>query len=443
MNTRELARTISIALVLLVTLLARSAESGIIVAWDANPEPEVIGYRIYVGTAPGVYSETYDVGRQTTFEYSRGAANVRYHFAVAAVAPGGLVGPLSAEVVGFDQGHSSAWSPRSNRSGSETESAGAICAGGGLDCYVASVRAAGLGKITDLTPTPDGRVLFIEERRRIRVLARAGVLRQPALESHRALTGLALDPLFAQTGELFVGESEPQRDGTDALAIVRYRELGGQIGGGATVIAGLRLARGNAAPFTLDSERQVYVALPRLTASGRTSDPYEGHVLRINPDGSVPADGRGASPLFAASFSEPTALVWASAERQLWLAGAEERRPALLTRVDTTAPSADGLRQPAAFALNLDSVGRITSLVASSSPERGRLGVFLITEAGGLYRGTLADGSVASLELLDVARFGVPVGVAVGQDAVYVAIRTAAQSEAEAFAVISLTPTAR
>ena len=54
------------------------------VAWDANSEPAVIGYRVYVGTAPSVYSETFDTGNTTSFTYRNGIAGQRYYFAVAA-----------------------------------------------------------------------------------------------------------------------------------------------------------------------------------------------------------------------------------------------------------------------------------------------------------------------------------------------------------------------
>ena len=36
-------------------------------AWDRNPEPEVNGYIVYIGNAPGVYTQQIDVGN--TIEY--------------------------------------------------------------------------------------------------------------------------------------------------------------------------------------------------------------------------------------------------------------------------------------------------------------------------------------------------------------------------------------
>lgn len=67
-------------------------------AWDANSETAVVGYRVFVGTSPKTYSEFVDVGRTTMFTYTRGIEGRRYYFAVAAYATGPLVGTNSTEV---------------------------------------------------------------------------------------------------------------------------------------------------------------------------------------------------------------------------------------------------------------------------------------------------------------------------------------------------------
>src|SRR5688500_13680060 len=89
-----------IAFVLLIAAMARSAESSITVAWDPATDQQVVGYKVCVGTVPGIYSESYGVdGSQTSsFVYNQTAAGVRYYFAVASVGTGGVVGPRSPEV---------------------------------------------------------------------------------------------------------------------------------------------------------------------------------------------------------------------------------------------------------------------------------------------------------------------------------------------------------
>lgn len=59
------------------------ADAQLKVMWDANTEPEVIGYRVYVGPELGVYTFNYDVSG-TTFEFRAGTPGQRYYFAVVA-----------------------------------------------------------------------------------------------------------------------------------------------------------------------------------------------------------------------------------------------------------------------------------------------------------------------------------------------------------------------
>jgi hypothetical protein len=69
-------------------------------AWDANPETDVIGYRVRYGTASRSYSVTIDVGNRTTFAIPNLAHGVRYYIAVQAYNRAGLSSALSAEVNG-------------------------------------------------------------------------------------------------------------------------------------------------------------------------------------------------------------------------------------------------------------------------------------------------------------------------------------------------------
>ena len=68
------------------------------IQWDPNPEPEVIGYRVFVGTQPGVYDSHADVGNVTTYNVGAVQAGQRYCFAVAAFYAGPTLGTKSADV---------------------------------------------------------------------------------------------------------------------------------------------------------------------------------------------------------------------------------------------------------------------------------------------------------------------------------------------------------
>lgn len=66
-------------------------------SWDANdPSDNVTGYILKVGTAPGDYSQTIDVGNVTSYMTSV-QIGIRYYFAVLAYSLAGQ-SPLSAEV---------------------------------------------------------------------------------------------------------------------------------------------------------------------------------------------------------------------------------------------------------------------------------------------------------------------------------------------------------
>lgn len=66
--------------------------------WDANPEPEVQGYFVYVTTSDNTPEEVYDVGNTTGFTYDSAVGGRRYFFSVAAYVAGQLPGPRCAPV---------------------------------------------------------------------------------------------------------------------------------------------------------------------------------------------------------------------------------------------------------------------------------------------------------------------------------------------------------
>jgi hypothetical protein len=102
-----------IAVILLLSLLALSdawaleAKSGAtasatskttaILSWEPSPSPKVVGYRVYIGTTPGVYSWSINVGSATTYTVSNLAVG-NYYFAVRAYSASGAESGYSNEV---------------------------------------------------------------------------------------------------------------------------------------------------------------------------------------------------------------------------------------------------------------------------------------------------------------------------------------------------------
>jgi hypothetical protein len=67
-------------------------------AWDANTESDVAGYRVYYGTRPGQYGPAIDVGKVTKYTVNGLDQSLNYYFAVQAYSSAGLSSALSSEV---------------------------------------------------------------------------------------------------------------------------------------------------------------------------------------------------------------------------------------------------------------------------------------------------------------------------------------------------------
>src|SRR5689334_17386917 len=76
------------ALVLCVLVVAgllgtASALQAATVQWDANPEPDIAGYKLSYGTQTGVYTTAIDVGNVTTYSVTL-TPGTRYFFVLQA-----------------------------------------------------------------------------------------------------------------------------------------------------------------------------------------------------------------------------------------------------------------------------------------------------------------------------------------------------------------------
>jgi hypothetical protein len=98
MDTRIFrSRTLFAAAALLFSAASVSA-APVTVAWDANPEPDIIGYRVSYGTTSGLYSATVSVASATTVDIDGLRRGGTYYFVVQAVNEVGQLSDPSAEV---------------------------------------------------------------------------------------------------------------------------------------------------------------------------------------------------------------------------------------------------------------------------------------------------------------------------------------------------------
>jgi hypothetical protein len=93
---------VALSAILSTLFLARPVSADTItLAWDANPEPEVAGYIVHVGTQSGTFTEHYDIGLTTSWPYASAVSGQRYCFTVSAYFAGPVEGPKSNEVCGY------------------------------------------------------------------------------------------------------------------------------------------------------------------------------------------------------------------------------------------------------------------------------------------------------------------------------------------------------
>lgn len=88
----------SVSLALLFSLISPLLAS-VQVGWEANPDPLVVGYRVYLGTSSGDYDESYDTGNVTEFELAELDDSRNYFFVVTAYNIFDLESQPSSEVV--------------------------------------------------------------------------------------------------------------------------------------------------------------------------------------------------------------------------------------------------------------------------------------------------------------------------------------------------------
>lgn len=97
------------------------AQNSVSVAWGANPEPDVAGYVVYLGTTSGVYPTIQDVGNTTTHVFSGLSSGTVYYCALQAYNTAGLMSELSDEISFTLQGSTEAfdsWAVAGSLSGS-------------------------------------------------------------------------------------------------------------------------------------------------------------------------------------------------------------------------------------------------------------------------------------------------------------------------------------
>jgi hypothetical protein len=378
-------------------------------------------YRIYVDGAQMTLSDTTCSNQASSGRYSCSGL-------LPTLSPGRRVLELTSVLNGLESARSepltitilatatTQFSPnelsRSERSdgdsGSSSAQSAIVCITDSRECFNAQVVASGVRHPQWLSPTTDGRLLFIEDGKAVRTIEHSILVAEPALVAPGTdgrIVGLAVDRSSNSGGAVFVAWTDLAAH-SPRLNITRYRELQNVLGEGATIVSGLPFPDDAVAPLAVDSTGLLYVAMPASDAARLASDRIAsdtGAILRFTRDGQVPAGNARMSPLVAEGYSRPTAMAIEPATNRVWLAGDQQywsySLATLPVPMDASGPWPH--RPQPALRTSQDEVRRQTPASLSVVPGRDTSEWLMLGSEGQLSRGTVArNGGIEAMEPL-------------------------------------------
>jgi aldose sugar dehydrogenase len=193
-----------------------------------------------------------------------------------------------------------------------------------------SVYLDGLKVPVGLVFAPDGRLFFSEvftgnvrvaerDGDRARLLEQAFVSLEIAKGAETGVLGLAIDPDFEHNRWVYLYYSEPDPTRRDRVPkrnrVVRFTDRD-NVGAEMTVILDdidiHREGRHNGGRLAFGLDGKLYVSVGNAQDRSHSQDMRRpnGKILRINPDGSIPADNPfPGSPIYALGFRNPFGLA--------------------------------------------------------------------------------------------------------------------------------------
>jgi aldose sugar dehydrogenase len=185
----------------------------------------------------------------------------------------------------------------------------------------ATIEVVARGLVTPwaLAFAPDGRLFVTERPGRIRLIAAGRLQRKPVAElkvverGESGLMGMALDPHFDDNGFLYVCyTADIGGRGVNRLSRLTFRD--GAAAGELLLLDRLPAAEmhdGCRVKFGPDGKLYFSLGDAGVAELAQRLDSLAGKILRVNPDGSVPADNPFAgSPVYSFGHRNPQGLAW-------------------------------------------------------------------------------------------------------------------------------------
>ncbi|MBN9118285.1 MAG: PQQ-dependent sugar dehydrogenase [Planctomycetes bacterium] len=204
--------------------------------------------------------------------------------------------------------------------------------------FTESPFTSGLTQPTAMAVAPDGRVFVAEKGGTLRVVQNGTVLATPFLSvsvdtaSERGLIGVALDPNFATNGSVYVYYTTSQASAGKVVNRVSRFAASGNVSTGTETVLLDDIAstngnhNGGALAFAPDGTLFIGVGEAGVPSNAPDLTTLSGKILRINANGSVPADnpfvgmGNGVRPeIWAYGLRNPFTMAFQPGTGRLFI----------------------------------------------------------------------------------------------------------------------------
>ena len=175
---------------------------------------------------------------------------------------------------------------------------------------------------------PDGRLFITERPGRVRVVQDGVLLTSPALTladvfatGEAGLLGLVLDPAFTQNRYVYLLYTRARPGLAPVNRVARFRELNNTLAEAVVLLDDIPAANshdGGRLRFGPDGALYITMGDARDLDAPQDLASLSGKILRINPDGTTPADNPFASPVYSYGHRNPQGLDWHPVTGELW-----------------------------------------------------------------------------------------------------------------------------